>query len=172
MQNLFDLAQIVKNIDVKSTDLLSSNTKRKSKANTFFQKILNQDFSTDTDASAFLFQSNPNHTGYKNLKYSLREKLISTFFFYKPKKNASDLEKSIVYCTKYYMAGQLLIRLGAKGVGIDLCQKVFRKAMEVELTEFIFLTSKELRREMSLIKGNVEKYHYYNDAYKEFKEIL
>jgi len=172
MQNLFDLAQIVKNIDVKSTDLLSSNTKRKSKANTFFQKILNQDFSTDTDASAFLFQSNPNHTGYKNLKYSLREKLISTFFFYKPKKNASDLEKSIVYCTKYYMAGQLLIRLGAKGVGIDLCQKVFRKAMEVELTEFIFLTSKELRREMSLIQGNIEKYHYYNAIYKEFKEIL
>jgi len=172
MQNLFELARIVKNIDLKSTDLLLANNTRKSKVNTLYQKILNQEFTNDIEASTHLFQANSNHTGYKNLKYNLREKLISTFFFYKPKGTATDYEKATVYCTKYYMAARLLLRLGSKGIGIDLCQKVFKKALEFELTEFTLLSSKELRREMSFVKGNVEKYVFYNETYKEYKEVF
>ena len=171
MQNLYELAQIVQNIDLKSTDVFLSDNNRKSKANTFYQKILSQEFTDDTSAAYFLFKSNSNYTGYKNLKYNLREKLINTFFFYSPKTTANDSEKAITYCTKYYMAGRLLFRLAIKGAGISLCQKVFKKASEFELTEFKLLTSKELRREMAFVKGNIEKYYFYNDVYKECKKI-
>ena len=171
MQNLFELAKIAKEINVKSTDLLTSNNNRGSKANTLYQKILSQEFTTDAEASAYLFQSNSNHTGYKNLKYHLREKLINTFFFYTPKKSEDDFKKAVVYCTKYYMAGRLLLMLGAKGVGMDLCQKVFKKALDFELTEFILLSCKELKREVSFVKGSLDKYHFYNNKYKEYKEI-
>lgn len=162
MQDLYELAKLVKGINLKSTDLLTADNKRNSKAQTFYQNLLNQEFITDSDAAEYFFQSTPNHTGYKKLKHTLKEKLVNTFFFYTPKKKVSDYEKALVYCVKYLMAGYLLLRLGVKGIGITLCQKVFKKALAYELMDFVAISSRELRREMAFVNGNIEKFHYYD----------
>ena len=171
MRILMEMIQVVKGINLKPSDFLSASHPKKSKLNLFYKKIISGDFESDLDASEFFFKSDTNNSNYKNLKYSLKERLINSLFFLDAKRFKSDQGKALIYCTKYLLAGNLLVRLSAKKAGVDLCLKVLKKSLDFELTEFVMLSSRILRSETGSIKGDIEKFNYYNNLFKTHKTI-
>ena len=171
MRNLIEIANIIRNIRVKSTDLLIVNKKKKTNPNIFFEKILAGEFKTNIDASQFFFNTDTNSSSYKNLKRSLRQKIISTLFFIEPSTGQSDYEKSFLYCCKNMFAARILIFLQAHTAGSDMCKRVFSKAMEFELTEFIIDAGRYLRLHLGTRYGDREKFNYFNDIYKKYSKV-
>jgi len=172
MRTLKELAQIVKGINLYSKDLLIVDNKRNSKVQQYYEKILSEDFQTDADAALFFYNETPSHSRYKSLKYNLRNVLINTLFFYESKDKSNDYLNATLYCSKNLLASKLLLGLSVKNAGIDLCQKVLRKALEVEYTEYIVAASKSLRVSIGANQGDLEKFNHYNNIYKEQKKIL
>ena len=171
MKTLIELIQVVKDISLKPSDFMTTD-KKQTREQEYYDKILAGDFLTDADASQFFFKDSPSHSNYKRLKGSLRDRLINTLFFYKSKEKANDYFEANIYCSKNLLASRLLMILFSRNAGIDLCQKVLRRALEIEHSEYIVAASKDLRLLMSADKGDTKKFKYYNDLYKKYKTIL
>ncbi len=171
MKNLREIAQIVNSIRLKTTDLITIDQPNKTKARIFYEKLLAEDFSSDQEAAAFFFNSPPSHSNYKNLKRFLREKLISSLFFIPTNLAHSDYERAYLFCSKNLFAAKTMIHLGARSPGTTLTIKVFNKAMEYELTEFIIMSSKHLRLHYGSRMGDVEKFDYYDQIFKKYLRI-
>ena len=168
MKNLIEFARIIEKVKLKTTDFLVANgQQKKTKPVVFFEKILAGDFKTDRDAAEYFFNTDTNHSNYKNLKRSLRKRLTNTLFFIESQKNHTDYARAYLYCCKNMFAAKILLFLQAKNSGIDLCKKVFAKALEFELTEFILDASHYLRLHYGTRMGNAEKFTYYNEIFKK-----
>ncbi len=171
MQNLIEIISIVKNINLKSSDFLTADGTKETQTKIFYNKILEGEFRTDEEAANYFFNSSTNTSKYKNLKRYLREKLLNTLFFIKPTKNYGDYNRAYLYWCKNLFAAKILMNFGARNSGIDLCQKVFKKALQVELTEFIISSSRYLRLHYGTRIGNEEKYDYFNEIFRQYYEI-
>lgn len=171
MKNLVEIANIIRHVRIRTTDILTSDKRKKTNANLLFDKILAGDFKTDNEAAQYFFNTDANSSNYKNLKRSLREKIINTLFFIKPNTTHSDYEKAYLYCSKNMFAASTLLFLQANNAGINLCIKVLSKAKEYELTEFIIDASRYLRLHYAVRAGNKKKFELYNKTYKEYLEI-
>ncbi len=172
MRILKELTEIIKDINLSSKDFLTTDNKKKSKLIQYYEKIVAGDFQTDEDAAQFFYSDTSSNSKYKNLKYNLRNVLINTLFFYKPKDKANDYLNAVIYCSKNINAGRILMSLSAKKTGIDLYQKALKKALEFEHAEFIVIASKQLRQAVSINIGDEGKFNYYNDLNKKYKAIL
>lgn len=172
MQNLTEVAKIVEKIRLKPTDLITLNPTKESKSDIFYQKILDGSFKSDRDAAEFFYESDTNNSNYKNLKRFLRRKLLSTLFFIDPKKAHSDYERAYLYCCKNMLAAKVLLFLQARGSGIDLCQKVYSKATQYELTEFIVSSSRYLRLHYGSRMGDLDRFEEYHKVFKKNVKIL
>jgi len=172
MKILKELAELVKDINLKSTDLLTIDQPEKTKPFQLYEKILSGEFQTDADASQFFYEDKPSHSNYKKLKQTLRDRLVSTLFFYEAKDKKNDYLTATLYCSRNLLAGRLLLALSAKRAGMDLCQKVLKKALDVEHTEYIVAGCKDLRIVMGITYGDEKKFNYYNNLYKEHKKVL
>ena len=165
MKNLNEIVNIIRNIRVKSTDLLTVNKRRKTNTNILYEKLLAGKFKTDLEAAQFFFKTDTNSSNYKNLKRLFRQKVINTLFFIEPSSAHSDYERAFLYCCKNMFAAKILLFLQATNSGIDLCKRVYSKAEEFELTEFILDASRFLRLHYGTRVGNLEKFNYFHDAY-------
>ncbi|MEO1516787.1 MAG: hypothetical protein AAFV95_17330 [Bacteroidota bacterium] len=171
MRNLIEIANIVRGIRVKSTDLLTVNKRKKTNPHLFYDKILEGAFRSDLEAAQFFFKTDTNSSSYKNLKRSLRQKLLNTIFFIEPSTAQSDYERAYLYCCKNMFAAKILVFLHAHNSGSDLCKRVFAKATEFELTEFIIESSRYLRLHMGTRFGNREKFEEFNELYRTYTKV-
>lgn len=172
MENLKTLAEIVEKVNLKTSDFVLTDRNKKLNTDVFYEKILSDEFNSDTDASQFFFSNSSLHSNYKNLKYSLKEKLINTIFFLAPDKYQNDHEKAYLFCCKYLAIARILVSLRARSISTEIYHKVLKKAQAFELTEFIVPSSRMLRIYYGSIVMSKEKFHYYNDIYKKQKLIL
>ncbi len=171
MENLKAIINIVKTVNVKSSDLLSTKLSKNSKTNTFYKKILNNEFQTDDDAAGFFYDASPNNSSYKNLKSKLREKLVNTLFFLNHSKGHSGYSRAMIYCSKYLAAARILIYMGGRQASIDLCKKVLKKAQEYELTEFILKSAVYLQGYSLTLYKDEKKYEHYNQLVRTYSKM-
>lgn len=171
MKNLIEIAQLVDNIKLKTSDFIVRDSRKKNKTDVFYEKILAGDFRTDQDASNFFYGTDTNHSNYKNLKRSLRKKLLSSLFFLESQQDHSDYARAYLYCCKYFFAAKILLFLQSKKSGVDLCKKVMVKALPFELTEFVLGASRYLRMHYATRMGDEEKFQYYNELFKKHLDI-
>lgn len=171
MKNLIEIANVIRNVKVKATDILTVDKRKKTNVNVLYEKILAGDFKTDNDAADFFFNSDSNSSNYKNLKRALRQKIINTLFFLKPTAQSSDYERAYLNCSKNMYAANTLMFFQANNSGSNLCAKVLTKATEYELTEFILKASRLLKIHYAIRLGNQKKYDYYNAIYKHYSEV-
>lgn len=171
MKNLIEIANIIRSVKIKSTDILTTDKRKKTNANVFYDKILDGSLKTDNEAAEFFFNTSSTSSNYKNLKRALREKIINTLFFIKPNSNNTDYERAHIYCSKNMFAANTLMFLGANNAGTHLSSKVLAKALEYELIEFIINSSRYLRLHYSIRGGDQEKFDYYNEIHNKHLEI-
>lgn len=167
MRDLKELALLLKQIKLKPSDILIVNQDKKNNSNIFLNKILDDSFKSDNEAASFFFNTDPSHSKYKNLKHSLKEKILNTLFFINPQKHYSDYQKTFIFCCKNIFIAKILIHLTIRKIGVNLSYKVFTKATSYEMTEFIIHSSKILRMQYATRIGDEKKFHYYNDIFKE-----
>ena len=172
MNNLIELINIVKTINLKTSDLILVNDSNKNQSYRFYEKILKGELRTDKDAANYFFKSSTNSSKYKNLKYSLKNKLINTLFFFKAPKHYGDYNRVYLYCCKNFFAAKILINLGARKAGIDLCEKVFNKALKVEQSEFITAAARYLRIHYGTRVGNMDKFNFFDEKFKLHQKIM
>jgi hypothetical protein len=171
MKNLRELALLVSKVKLKASDLVTTDASSRSMVQEYFQMIQDGKFEDDAEASQYFFEEDPNFQNYKNLKRNLRKKMLSSIFFMDPQKAKSDYERAFLFCSKYMAAAKILLHLQAKDSGVRLCQKVFSKALEFELTEFIVDAAKYLRLHYGTRIGDADHFQYYNTIFKRFSKL-
>lgn len=171
MDNLIEIINIVKGINLKVSDFITIDDNNETQPSVLYHKVLNGEIHSDKEAAHFFFQSGTNTPKYKNLKYYLKERLLNTIFFIKSPKHYGDYNRSYIYCCKNFFAAKMLMNFGARNSGTDLCEKVFKKALQVELTEFIISAARYLRIHYGTILGNLEKFRYYDEQYEYFLKV-
>lgn len=171
MKNLIEIVDVVKKIRLKSADLLLVDERKKTQPQQFFDKLVDGSLKTDDEAAMYFFNTDKRSSKYKNLKRYLKNKLLSTLLFIEPRPTYGDYNNTYLYCCKNLFAAKILINLGARNSGIELCQKVFQRAQKVELTEFVLNAGRYLRLHFGSRMGDVEKFEYYNAIFKEHQEI-
>lgn len=172
MKDLMEIASIVNSIRIKTSDLITVDEGRKTKAGQFYQKLVTGEFDSDETAANFFFGAQPQHSRYNNLKRLLKKKLISSLFYIDPKVAHSDYERAYLHCSKNIFAAKTLIHLGARNSGTSLMLNVCKKAQEYELTEYIIFSSKHLRLHFGSRLGDLEKFELYDDLYKTHLKVL
>lgn len=166
MQNIRQIIHLVKDVKLKHSDFVTSNQNFDTKPSIFYEKILNGDFDSDGQAAQFFYNADINSSSYKNLKSTLRNKLINTLFFLNAKKY-NEREAAYLYCSKYIIAAKILIVLNVRNAGVDLCHKVLRKALHFEFTDYIIDASYYLRSHYALVHGNTKKFEHYNKLLRD-----
>jgi len=162
MKNLARLAKVVTQVKLKSTDFISAGKKPKTKLGEFYDKIVNGEISTDVDAAEYFYQDSPSNSSYKNLKSTLKTRLINTLFFWNAYHKYSDREKELLYCTKYMAASELLIYLNVREIGIEICHKVLKKGMFFGYPDIVVRALTLLRSHYSLRVGDTNNFNKYN----------
>ena len=108
MKNIFQLVNIVKNVNLNSITLFTKTKVKKSKTHQLYHGIISGKFTSDEEASQYFYNSAPSHTSYKNLKSNLRTKLINGIFFLEPQQEGTDREKAFLYCIKNLAAAKII----------------------------------------------------------------
>ncbi len=171
MKNLRQIINIVKHIKLKPSDLITFDQSADTKINQFYQKIQNGAFTTEDEAAQFFYGSNVNNSSYKNLKSNLRNRLINTLFFINSTKNQNERENAYLYCSKYSVAGKILFILNIREAGTDLFQKVLRRAIHFDFTEYVIEAAYALRSHYAIRIGNEKKFEYYNEMLNRYHKI-
>lgn len=163
MRNIKLLVRVVKDIRLKVSDFITIDKNSKTKLNEFYQKILSGDISTDEEASSYFYDSDPSNSSYKNLKSTLKTRLLNTLFFWDSFEKFSDREKALLYCTKYMAASEMLIYLGVRGIGIEVCQKVLKKTLHFGFTDITIRALRSLRSHSAIRVGDLNSFNNYNE---------
>ena len=172
MDKLLEIVQLVKNVNVSKTELITHTKSNTTNIQEFYNLLVDGKFSSDQEASKFFFKKEPNHSQYKNLKRYLKQKMYNMVFFIEPNKDHGDFSKAYIYCCKKLFIAKILISLGARKSGIELCHKVHNKALSFELSEFMVESSRFLRLHYGSRVGDQRKFEFYNKHYKTYAEIL
>lgn len=167
MDYLKQIIQVVKNIKLKASDLIIVGQKADSKVYTFYEKILNGDFQTDEEAAHFFYKSDINHSSYKNLKSTLRTRMVNTLFFIKESSDFSPRENAFFYCSRYLAAARMLHSLNFRQVAVDLFHRVLKKSLHFEFTAYTIEACNTLRSHYTIRSGDQSKFDYYNNLLKK-----
>lgn len=172
MNTLIEIAQVIKSVKISNEDLITPNKAPRTNVQKFYHNLINGDFQSDQEAAQFFFNENSTHSKYKNLKRYLKQKMYNTVFFIEPKKHYGTFNEAYLYCCKKLFTAKILMNLGARKSGVELCSKVFQKALNTEISEFIVESSRYLRLHYGTRAGDAKKFEYYNDYYDQYSKIL
>ena len=172
MDKLIEMVQIARAVKISPGDILFANSSSKTNVQAFYQGLLDGQFKSDQEAARLLFNENSTSSKYKNLKRYLKQKIYNTIFFVEPGKEYGEFNEVYLFSCKKLFIAKILMNLGARNSGIEICLKVFKKAKQVELTEFLVETSRYLRLHYGSRVGDLKKFEYYNDFYNYQSEVL
>lgn len=172
MKKLMEMAPIVKTVKISKSDILLNKSSSNTRVDRFFNFIVAGKFKSDQEAAMFFFNESSTSHNYKNLKRYLKQKMYNSLFFVEPNKNYGEFNANYLFCAKRLFLAKILLNLGARNSGIDNCRKVFKKALDVELSEFVVESSRYLRLHFGSRLGDKEKFEYYNQVYHEHLQIL
>jgi len=168
MRNLIRLAKVVTQVKLMSRDFITIDKKPTTKLGEFYNNISNGKISSDVDAAEYFYQDSPSNPSYKNLKSTLKIRLINMLFFWNAYHKYSDREKELLYCTKYMAASELLIYLNVRGIGIEVCHKVLKKGMFFGFPDIVIRALTLLRAHYSLREGDRNNFNKYNELLNHY----
>ena len=171
MQDLHELAYIVKNHGKRNTDLLANLVGDTSLAYQFYTGITDQQFATDDKAAAH-FDTDKSSSKYQKLKAKLKANLIDSLFLIDFKQNSStERQKAYYECNKEMAAMKMLLGKNARTASISLCHKILKQALRFEFSELVMEIARTLRLHYGAREGNLKKYEHYNRLYQDYQTI-
>lgn len=172
MENIQELVYIVNRNKVKRIDMLDLTDESPSKVNALYQAISKGEVKSDEEASALLFPKAKSKSAYRNLKVVLKEKLLNTLFFIDAYQNGhSDRQSAFYEAYKDFAAAQMLIAKNARKIGVNLLEKILKKAKQYEFTELSVMVVRLLRLHYGTRLGDQKRYAEFNQLYEAYHEI-
>lgn len=138
-----------------------------------YEGILNEGWASDEEAVQHLYPKRKiSSSAYRKLKMTLKQRLVDVLLAIDiHQSEASDRQKAYQTCHKEWAAAKLLLGKGARVSGIEFGTKVLREAEKYEFTDLCRDICALLRVHYGTMVGDVAKFDYYNDAYKEFDHL-
>lgn len=171
MDQLKELVYIVNRNKVKQIDLLDLNAESPSKVNQLYQSISDRAIETDEEAFELLFGKCSSKSAYRNVKHSLRQKLLNTVFFIDTSKCSTDRQQAFYEAHKDFAAAQLLLSKNARKSGVALLERVFKTATHYEFSDLCLPVSRLLRLHYGAREGDAQKYDYYKEESVRYQTL-
>lgn len=174
MEALKELVYLVSKNKIKSIKILGSQPSEESKIAQFYEKLAENNFTSDEEAAAFFYPATQKQlkSNYRNLKARLKSRLINTLFFLDAKKsNYSDRQKAYYNCYKEWAAAKILLGRNARTACIELCHKILTYAEKYEFTELRLDIYRTLRLHYGAREGDLKKFEYYKEAYDTCEQL-
>ena len=170
MKDILELVDVVDKYKVKHIEVLGNLSPRKTSVHEFYDKLVDGSLTTDDEAAAYFYQSNPDDRRYKALKKRLVERLHNTALFIDIQNDEFDeVAKAYYTCWKEYASAKVLAGRTALLNASPLMEKVLKQALRYEFMELILDISRQLRLHYSSHKYDANKFEYYNQLYHVYK---
>ena len=168
MDALREMAMIVHQSRGRSPEMLGSNDSSTSKLSAFFSGLVDGQIQTDEEAANRLYNAGKNTSKYQKLKFILKKRLISQLFLIDHEEAVyNDRQKAYYECYKEWAATKILLGKNANTAAAALSEKVLKQARRFEFTDLVLDISRLLRSYYGSWEGNIRKYEFYNQLFKE-----
>lgn len=161
MKEIKELIDFLTAQKVKQIDILTEKTQFESKTGLLYEGIKNNSIVTDKDAIRILYDTELKTSGYKKLKYRLKQKLINTLFFVDTQSNERGEDIKITNLLKNWGSAQILKSKKLYRLSIELQEKILTNALKLERHDIAFLISIELQKFYGIINIDSKKYQKY-----------
>ncbi len=170
MQDLRELTYLLGKNTIKAGHILPDMPD--SKLVGLYEGIVNDQFYTDEEAAAELYNDDKENRSYQKLRNDLKKRLVNALFLM-DFKQLSSTQRQVAYyeCHKDWAAAMLLMGKKAKVAGIALCRKIIRQAKKYEFTELVLHVAGTLRLHYGTLEGDYAKFELYNKMFKEYTDI-
>jgi hypothetical protein len=172
MIDLIELVNLIHRTKLKTNGLLNLILEPGSKMELLFESIATEEVSTDDEAKVLLYGEEEDASGYSNLKYKLKERLLDSIFLLDYKGSSyTNREKAFLDCYKRWAGAMILLIRKQKINGIDQLEKLLRHTIKFEFTELNLDILRVLRLQYSTVDGDFKKYEQTREQYRIHEKI-
>jgi hypothetical protein len=173
MEELLQLATIVKHKGQRSLQLVNQNFRKreKSKDNILYNGIVNNEFKDEIEAAKVIFNSDPGNRNFRNTKAKLKQKLLNNLYFLDYHKSEyTAYQKTYYDCLNQIHQIKILNLEEANCIAIKKTPSLIKTALEFELFEFVNEALLISRNEFSRL-GKCTPMHIYENDIKAIKPL-
>ncbi len=172
MRVLQELVAIITKNKVKQIEVIGNENTQKSKITEFYELVAASKVTNDEEAAELLTNGDTNSSTYRNLKNTLKNRLINTVFFIDLKQPYyNDQQKAYFNCWKELAAVKILMVKSAKFAAVQLSKKILRQAIKYEFTELIVEILRFLRIHHSTFENNERLFKQYNQQLNRYAQM-
>ena len=172
MEEIQELAFIVNKNKLRNIELVANFEETDTKMAELYHALVNNKFRDDKEAAIYFYGDTSSNSSYQKLKTSLRRRLVNSLFFIDVK-HPSYAARQRAYYESYrsWAAAKILLGKNARKAGIALCLKILKDAKKYEFNELVMDLARTLRLHFGYRVGDVKKFEFYHELYKEYEEI-
>ena len=172
MRVLQELVAIITKNKVRQIDVIGNPEHKDTKVNQFYEGIAEAKFQTDQEAAEYFFNKSEKCSSYRNLKNTLKSRLINTVFFIDLKQPFyNDQQKAYYHCWKEWAAIKILSGKSAKVTSIELSKKILPQARKYEFTDLLVEIYRLLRTNAATVSRDEKTFHQYNDQFNYYTKL-
>lgn len=174
MKYLIELTGIASRNKIRHIEVMGNERpgKKQTKINKLYEAIRDGLVKTDEDA-ADLLGMDVKSTTYRNVKNSLKRRLLNTIFFIDVKQAVYNEQQAAYFnCWREWAAVKILVAKGAHFSAMELCQKIISISIQYEFVDLIMDVAKQMRLYHGTIDGDRKKFDYYNSLYLFYEQAM
>lgn len=171
MKELIDLVKVVTRNKVKSIRTIDSEDN--DRITDFYNRLTQNQFGNDVEASQFYFNSDEKSSKYRKLKNKLKQRLWDSIIFVdtsSPRFN--DSQKAFYTCQKYLIIIRILLGRNARTSALDLMKRTLKFSKRFEFSEISLEIYRLLRSHHAMKTGDRKKYEFFDQKVNEYDEIV
>lgn len=168
--NVMELLRELVELNPKNTIFQEKNIEDHpvSKLKLLFDGVKSEAFKNDDDAAKVIYNREGGYPTYQRLKSRLIDKLIDQLITSTHKSdNFSSYQHAYTNCHRNWAVIKLLYTKGARNSAIAIAERTMGYAKKYELTDIVFLISRELRNHYALISYNKYKMDKYTEDFNK-----
>lgn len=136
----------------------------------FYEGLVNQTYSSDSDAASVLLEVEPSDARYQRLKREMMHLLLRSTFFL-DLQDFNDRQRAYYEVHTLWAAAKILLGKNALEIGLYLCKRVLRYSTKFEFTEITVEVLRNLRLHYATKEGNAKLFEEFNEQYKYYFAI-
>ena len=138
-----------------------------------YEKIAYNEFESEEDAAIYFFNKPATSSSFRNLKNTLKNRLLNTVFFIDVSQSQfNENQKAYLNCWKNWAAAKILIGKAARLAPLEIAEKILQQSIYYEFTDLSVDILRFLRKHYSHFSQKPELFDHYNCLFKKYNEIL
>ncbi|KAA3597452.1 MAG: hypothetical protein DWQ06_13695 [Calditrichaeota bacterium] len=170
MDELKDIARLLKKKNFKGLKTFFDTSSNESKSLKLFKGIMEDRYQTDRQASVDIFDENPPKTRFRVLKSKVKEQMLDTVLMLDISFESSDRLKATYNCEKDLFLSKMFMKNGCYEIGYDILKNNIEIAKEYKMTDIV-LSSLRFLADYYLLKGDEKSMQTTHEEISFFKKV-